>query len=54
LLNASPLGIFVVGQTLKTKRCASQSQTGGFGILEETCIAKIAKLPKSPELKLLS
>jgi hypothetical protein len=36
----------VVGQTLKTKRYASQSQTGGFGILEETCIAKIARIAK--------
>jgi len=44
LLNASPLGCDVVGQTLKSKRCASQSQTDGLIFFKGIAIATIARI----------
>jgi hypothetical protein len=43
LLNASPLGIRVVGQTLKSKRCEARSQTES-PILRQTFIAPAMNL----------
>jgi len=51
LLNASPLGCDVVGQTLKSKRCASQSQTDGLIFFKGIAIAKIATIARIAEIE---
>jgi hypothetical protein len=54
LVNASPLGWDVVGQTLKSKRCGARSQTRAFDILELTfAIAKIDRNAKIAEIERL-